>query len=314
MEMVFNEMSVSKEQLSTLDANKMFSSFLHTYSDAVRFNLGFSRSLTTPIDFNALEISSGYYIAQWRNSPSIDKDDKIRFLGICERQNISTPSTEDYQFVQHSDIVGKGFQIAYEKQRPLISIPSAENWKQHTIECLLYDVENEEKQIILKNIYCDESLKTHNEWIKSETKKEHLKIKTSDAFLSSIPSLFPSLVFHRNALAQIKSQVNPVNIPTIVEKLLELEKYFSVWDGGKFDRSAFPPRFISAESGETLSRYKSEHTFEWNGSHILVSYHVRYTGGDIPGRIYISPQHNQRKCLVCSLHTKLPTVSNPKFK
>ncbi len=314
MEMVFNEMSVSEEQLSTLDANKMFSSFLHTYSDALRTNLGLSRSITTPIDFNALEISSGYYIAQWRNSTLVDKDDKRRFLGICERQNISTPSTEDYQYIQHSDIIGKGFQIAYEKSRPLLSIPSTDTWKQHIIECLLYDVENEEeKEIVLKNIYCDESLKTHNEWIISETKKEYLKIRTPDEFLHSIPLLFPSLVFHHNALAQIKNQVNPVNIPTIVEKLLELEKYFAVWDGSKFERSVFPPRFISPESDETLSRFKTEHTFVWDGTQIVVSYHVRYTGGDIPGRIYIYPQHNQKKCLVCSLYTKLPTVSEPKF-
>lgn len=314
MEMVFNEMSVSKESLTSLDANTLFSFFLQTYSKAVGSDLGISRSIITPVDFNALEISAGYYVAAWRNSPTVDRDDKRRLLGICERQNISIPSTEDYQFVQYDDIIGKGFQMSHENQSPLLSIPSSENWKQNVIQCSLYDVENDkESQIALKNLYCDESLNTHKDWLKSEAKKEHSKIRTPDSFLSNIPTLFPSLVFHRNALAQIKGQVNPVNIPTILEKLLVLEKYFSNWDGGKFERSAFPPRFVSPESDETLSRFKIEHTFEWGNSSILVSYHIRYTGGDIPGRIYIYPQHDQKKCLVCSLHTKLPTVSDPKF-
>ena len=314
MEMVFNEISVAKKNLTTLEANTLFSSFLKTYSKAVATDLGISRSIITPIDFNALEISSGYYVAAWRNSPTVDKDDKRRLLGICERQNVSVPSTEDYQFVQYDDSVGKGLQMAYENQSSLISIPSSENWKQNVIQALLCDVENEtESQIPLKNIYSKESLDEHKDWLKFEKNKENSKIRTPDAFLSNIPTLFPSLVFHRNALTQIKSQVNPVNIPTILDKLLVLEKYFSDWDGGKFERSAFPPRFVSPESEETLSRFETEHTFEWDGSSVLVSYHVRYTGGDIPGRIYIFPLHDQKKCLVCSLHTKLPTVSDPKF-
>lgn len=314
MEMVFNEISVSKESLTTFDANTLFSFFLQIYSKAVASDLGISRSIMTPIDFNDLEISAGYYVAAWRNSPTVDRDDKRRFLGICERQNISIPSTEDYQFVQYDDFDGKGLQIAYENQSPLISIPSSENWKQNVIQASLYDVENnEEKQILLKNIYCEESLDVHKDWLQSEANKEHSRIRTPDAFLSNISTLFPSLVFHRNALAQIKSQVNTVNIPTILEKLFILEKYFSDWDGGKFECSAFPPRFVSPESGETLSRFKTEHTFEWEDSSVLVSYHVRYTGGDIPGRIYIYPQHDQKKCLICSLHTKLPTVNDPKF-
>lgn len=314
MEMVFNEISVVRENLTTLDANNLFSSFLQTYSKAVASDLGISRSIITAIDFNALEISSGYYVAAWRNSPTVDKDDKMRLLGICERQNISVPSTEDYQFVQYDDSVGKGLQMAYENQNSLISIPSSDNWKQNVIQATLYDVENnEENQILLKNIYSDESLDVHNDWLKSEKSKEYSKIRTPDTFLSNISTLFPSLVFHRNALAQIKNQINPVNIPTILEKLLILEKYFSDWDGGKFERSAFPRRFISPESDETLSRFKAEHTFEWEGSSVLVSYHVRYTGGDIPGRIYIYPQHEQKKCLICSLYTKLPTVNDPKF-
>lgn len=314
MEMIFNELSVSKERLSVLDANELFSCFLNTYSNAVVADFGISRSITTPQDFNDLEISLGYYVAQWRNSSSVDRDEKRRFLGICERQNISTPSTEDYQFLQFGDTVGRGLQIAYEKQRPLISIPSDESWKQHEIESLLCDVENEEEnKIFLKNIYCDESLRTHSDWIKNETEKEHLKIRTAEAFLSNIPTLFPSLIFHHTALTQIRSQVNPVNIPTIVEKLLMLEKYFSTWDGGKFERSEFPPRFVSPESEATLSRFKADHSFEWEETNLLVSYHVRYTGGNIPGRIYIYPFHEQRKCLICSLHTKLPTVSDTKF-
>lgn len=312
MEMVFNEISTLNEAISTYNANQLFLSFLHTYSAAIK--AGFSRSISTPVDFNSLLISTGYYIAQWRNSPFVDKDSKMRFQGICERQQITSPVYDDCQFVQHEGAAGKGLQIACENQNPLISIPSSKNWEQHYIDCTLYDIESEEeKQLTIKNIYCEESLSIHNEWINERKENEHGDIKTPEAFLANFSILFPSLSFHRNALDQIKNTVNPINIPTIVKKLLELEKYFSSWDGGKFDRSAFPFRFVSPESEATLARFHSEHTYQWEGSNILVSYHVRYTGGDIPGRIYIYPDHSKRKCIICSLHTKLPTVNDPKF-
>ena len=223
------------------------------------------------------------------------------------------PENEDVQYVEHKNIVGKGLQISYESQLPLISFPSEDKWKQHIIDCSLVDIELDTKQnISLKNIFCNESLDEHKEWIINESKRQRPEVKTPEEFLEKLDDFFPSLVFHKNAISQIKTKVSPVDIPVIVNKLLTLEEYFCSWDGKVFDRSAFPRRFVSPESEATLKRYKKQHTYEWEGVNYLASYHVRYTGENVPGRIFIYPHNRLKKCIVFSLHTKLPTVDYPK--
>ena len=313
MQMVFNELSTSKNELPLSEISDLISTFVKTYSEVLKTQSGMHRSIATPINFNDLELAPGYYLAQWRNAPTVDKDEKMRFLGICERQTITTPSFGDTLYVQHTGDVGTGLQIAYEKSSPLISFRSNADWEKHSIQCEVYDIESEkEYEISLKNLFSVESVKEHSEWVKERIQEEYAGIDTPAAFLSQYQKLFPSLCFHRDALDQMRTQINPVNVLTIVEKLLILERYFSNWDGGKFDRSVFPPRFVSPESEESLKRFKKQHTYVWEGHELLVSYHVRYTGGDIPGRIYIFPDHETRKCIVCSLDTKLPTVNDPK--
>lgn len=314
MEMVFNEKSVSNEKLSVSKANELFSLFIKTYSKAVNSKYNISRTILTSVNINNLEISKGYYVFNWRNSTSVDIEERRVLLGLCQRQRETAPEFEDCQYVQLGDIDGKGLQISYECQVPLISIASDEKWKEHHLDCLLYDIEtDEEKQVKIRNIFCEESLNEHKEWLCDESEKAVACISNSEELLQSLSNVFPSLVFHDNAIDQIRNTLNPVTIPTIAEKLYLLEKYFSEWDGNKFEREAFPRRFISPESKTTLSSFEIEHTFEWNGDNLLVSYHVRYTGGDIPGRIYVYPLHKEKKCLICSLYTKLPTVSDPKF-
>lgn len=313
MQMVFNELSTSNNEVSLGEINCLISTFVKTYSEVLKTQSGIHRSIATPINFNDLELAPGYYLAQWRNAPTVDKDEKMRFLGICERQTITTPSFSDTLYVQHAGDVGSGLQIAYEKNSPLISFRSNADWEKHSIQCELYDIESEEEsRISLNNLSSVETVKENSEWIKGRIEEEYASVDTPTAFLSQYQKLFPSLCFHRDALDQMRTQINPVNVSTIVEKLLVLEKYFSNWDGGKFDRSVFPPRFVSPESEETLKRFKKEHTFVWSGRELLVSYHIRYTGGNIPGRIFVYPDHETRKCIVCSLDTKLPTVNDPK--
>ena len=313
MDIVFNELSTASKNLSVVEVNQLVSEFVKTYTKVINTYSGVRRSIATPINFNDLELSPGYYLAQWRNDPTIDREEKRRFLGLCDRQTTTAPSLEDLLYVQCGNCVGMGLQIAYEKNSPVISFQSEDYWMRHTIQCTVCDLENEEEsEISVINFASEESINVHNEWIEDTIKHEYAGINTSTEFLAQYETLFPSLCFHRNALAQMRNQIRPVNIPTIVEKLLELEKYFSTWDGGKFDRSVFPPRFVSAESEATLTKFKDAHTFEWKGRRILVSFHVRYTGGNIPGRIYIDPDYETKKCIIFSMDTKLPTVSDPK--
>lgn len=122
------------------------------------------------------------------------------------------------------------------------------------------------------------------------------------------------MVFHKTAINQIKNQLKGQHVKIVSRKLYELEQYFRTWDGIRFDLDAFPNRSVSPQSKETLKNYENQHTFIFeNGKRIIVSYHMRYTG-NIPGRIYFYPDFETKKALICSLTTKLPTVTDSKFK
>lgn len=130
--------------------------------------------------------------------------------------------------------------------------------------------------------------------------------------LESLDDLFPSLIFHEVALNQLRSEVQVCHVQALCNKLMLLEKYFCNWDGKEFDEKAFPPKSVSPQSKETLKRFEKEHTFSFPHEQIMVSYHMRYTG-NIPGRIYFHPAGEIRKAYICSLTTKLRTVSEPKM-
>lgn len=313
MQLVFNELSLSKDKIDVYTTNLIIKTFLHVYSQ-VQTNCPFvKRGLLTPCDFNDIELFPGYNISKWRNS-SIDPDDKRRLLGICDRQNV-TSSYSDEILVEYQGEAGLGFNIAHENDYPLISFSFSEKWKQPCLVCSVTDLQFEEiyeKELI--NFSDAASCYANDSWMETRGKEELNSINTASAFISCYNEIFPSLIFLDNAIDQINNQVECANIPTIVEKLMKLEKFFSQWDGNGFDTSCFPKRLVSPESKETLSKYRNEHTYKYGESTVVVSYHMRYTGGDIPGRIYFFPDHERKKGVICSLHTKLPTVSDPKFK
>ncbi len=313
MHLVFNELSPYNPQLNFQVVCEIMSKFLSAYSKVNKDYPNQFRIVITPIDMNSLQFSNQENIAKWRNAPTVDRDEKRRWSRICELQLITSPENEDSMFVTFDNIEGKGLQIAFEENYPLISIPSSSVWNKALIKCAMCNLKTEtEAQIKIHNVSSEETVVANRDWIGDRIQKEYQKIRTPQDFLNSYLTLFPSLAFHPNAIDQMEKKISSVNIPTIVNKLMILENYFVNWDGGIFDRSVFPDRFVSPESEETLTRFKDEHTFAWNGRKLLVSFHVRYTGGDIPGRIFIYPDSDTKKCIICSLHTKLPTVNYPK--
>lgn len=313
MQLVLNELSVSETPQNAHDAEKIFNTFLSTYSALIGKYHNISRSIISPVDFNSLYIAPNYCVAQWRNS-NIDPDLRRRFLGLCEHIKQTNPSEDELICETTSGKAGKGIQLASEYVTPLISFSFSEDWKLPQIPCNIYHVEDEniEEGVFLYNFSTNETIIDNNEWLQTELQKSISEIKTPAKLLENLQDLFPSLYFIDYAKRQIAYDLTAVTVPIVVEKLSKLEEYFSTWDGNIFEPQILPPRTISPESKETLTRFKKEHTFLYNEQEILVSYHMRYTGGNIPGRIYFFPDHKTKKGIVCSLTTKLPTVKNPK--
>lgn len=313
MHLVFNELSLLNECNTTKQNEEIFSEFIKTYSCAVRHNVGFSRVIITPVNLNEIEISKGCYVAELRNSKNIDRDLRTQFKRLCDLQDVQIYEDSNLE-ITYGDTIANGMLIAYTNEDFLLSLNNGDSWKPYNIECDLYTLEDDKNEkITLCNLSSCQSIKDNSQVISLKFQDEQMLCTTAEELIRKREEYFPSLLFHRDAIDQIKYDLEKRHIPTVCKKLFQLERYFSTWDGGVFNRDFFPYRSVSPESKETLVRFEKQHTYTFDDRSIVVSYHMRYTGG-VPGRIYFYPDRDLKKARICSLTTKLPTVTEAKCK
>ncbi len=305
MQLIFNELSLN-DMLCVEDGINYFHIFLNTYSKAVK--AGFDRTVLTYIDLNAIQIAKNYYTFQWRNG-KVDRDMLRRYQGLCDRQYICNENYLDYD-VQVNERSGKGIIYAFLHDEVLFSMCSQEVFRSFKIEAQYFSVENEqEKKIEILNISCVEDVDYNLEMWIARKKIEYEEDVEIGEFLDKLQEYYPTLEFGKVARNQLENEIEQQHYKTIRLKLYELERVFSKWDGGQVLETMFQSK-MTPESTETLKRFKDEHTFLVGDKTVLASYHIRYTG-KLAGRIYFYPDRESKKCYICSLTTKLPTVSEP---
>lgn len=310
MQMIFNELSLCTREVHQSEAVRILEQFINTYSKAVKGVDGFERTILTSVDLNSLELTKGYYVSQWRNNTQ-DKDLLRRFVNMCDRQEVLEFSQDEAELICEKGN-GKGLLAAYENESFCISFVSEPYWDMFEIPCHYYSLKEDQTfSVHVYNLSNEVQLEEYSNQITEIREREISGINTPQQLLERLDELFPSLIFHQVALNQLEGQVQACHVGTLCNKLMSLERYFSRWDGKRFEEDAFPSRSVSPQSKNTLERFKKEHTFDFPEEQVLVSYHMRYTG-NIPGRIYFHPANKYKKAYICSLTTKLPTVSEPK--
>lgn len=311
MELVFNELSIPQIISDKETGIESFECFLKAYSYAVS-KYSFSRSILTAHDLNDIIISNGYYSSIWRNDCHTDRDLKTLYKRMCDLQQILEPS-DDLE-ITFEGTAGKGMLIAYIDELFMLSIPSEMKFNQFKIQGDCYSLETDQTtRVTLSNISSVKNIDDNQSEISDYINKHRVEYNSLKELLENISTAFPNLVFGKEARNQIKTQLQIQHLSAVINKLKQLDDYFSHWDGERFDMTCFPNKSVSPESKETLNRYKDEHTFVFDGEPVVVSYHIRYTG-NIPGRIYFYPDQKSKKGLICSLTTKLSTILYPKSK
>ena len=305
MHLVFNELALSDMPQDNAEAKRIMDGFISCYGAIMKSGLRFSRSIKTDRNLNEIDLNGNFPIAQWRNRT--DKDTALAFKAICNRQIVYDLSEDEVELeCEHG--TGKGLLCAYINGEVAISLASDVFWESFHIDSILRDIANDcDQQVRVPNISKEGHINENYEQIRSVFFDEALEYQTAGQLLTDLGSLFPYLLFHNAAIGQLETRVEAQHVPAIARKLFELNEYFSNWADGPFDPNKFKTK-ISPESQATLKKYKKQHTFSYAGSDVVVSYHLRYTG-NIAGRIYFHPDHKTRKGLICSLTTKLQSVS-----
>ena len=312
MKLILNDKSIFKE-CDNFTARHIIEVFLHTYHDVVCQSEGrINRSIISSQSIATIMISRSYGFPVWRNDKDVDIELIRLFKRICDRQQIEILEDENYE-VSFGNIKNGALLIAAIKEYPLLSFITDTKWENSNIDLTIdYITETPSKIITIHNFYNGLN-QDDSDWLKGIPQEDILDVySTPKSLIENMSEVFPNLLFHNTAKKQLENDVQSGWYEQLIYKLSILNNYFQEMNTAYFEKNKFPPRMISEESSETLERFKSKYTFCYADKEYLIKYHIRYTGNSM-GRIYFVPLIEERKGLIYSLTTKLPTVSEPKL-
>lgn len=142
MQMILNELSLCTGAVHRSEAVHKLEQFINTYNEAVKSANGFERAILTSVDLNALELTKGFYVSQWRNSTQ-DRDMCRRFANMCDRQEVLEFNQDETELTCEKGS-GKGLLAAYENEAFCISFVFDPFWDKFEIPCDYYSLEEDQ--------------------------------------------------------------------------------------------------------------------------------------------------------------------------
>jgi len=311
MKLVLNDKSFFKECDKSI-AKIILEVFLHTYHDVIKLAKGkIDRAVLSSQKIETIMVNDSYGFPVWRNDRSVDLELIRLFRSLCERQELNVV-TNDTCEVSFGAIKDGSLLTAVLKEYPLLSFKTDEKWENTNIDVTITYIDKPSEIITIHNFY-NELKQDDIDWINALPNEEHLeKYPTPLDLKNNLTVALPNLLFHDTAIKQLASEVQNSWYRLLFNKLIILNDYFNKANTDHFEKDKFPPRMIGEESDATIARFRSKYTFIYNEEPYLIRFHARYTGNSM-GRIYFVPLMEQKKGLIYSLTTKLPTVSDPKL-
>lgn len=315
MKLVLNELSAKFPVESVEFGRNIMKCFLISYGKMR--NIIHNDQIILDRDYQSIELACNYNIAKWRNDKDVDQELIRLFRSLLNRSETydhsefsSIIKIRNSEFI-HENNGSVGCLIAYETDNCVISFLSEPYWKNNYIEgsylCLNESTGDvDETRVRIINTSCDDNIEAFRREYGKICETELLRsFHSGTDILVQNEMLFPNLVFCKNAVKQLKHEIDCTNIYQISRKLFELQGYFENI-GDIFDKTQL--NHADPESPETLKTYTDEHTFELpNGEHCVFSWHVRFTG-KYEGRIFFRPDASSKKCYIGHIGGKLPTV------
>lgn len=264
-------------------------------------------------DFLAISLYEKYCLAEWLHDELVEKTYRQFMQSYICKYCFYIDST-DFQSefiicIEERDHKGIGCMVAVEHETPIISLISSALWKKFYVDgnyiTITENAELESKKVTLEN------------WT-SITDIEKLKVQFVNNIFVKVTSgqdlwekrsaIFPNLVFCESVKDQLYSDPEHFHIVKIMERLKNLQDYFS----GENDR--YDPKVLGygarteSESVKTNSDLKKYRLFRMpNGEEKYFFDHIGFSGKFSGGRIYFLPSISERKCYIGYIGRHLPT-------
>ncbi len=283
LEMVLNECSLATPAPNQDIARQWMSELLYTVREATKF--GAQRTLRTSREINALEISTQYPVAGWRNDRLVDKE-LIRFFKSLVTKapfyEDAADTIKDKLSLIEVSCSGKksvGLAFAYLTDNLVVSFHSEAIWDQSCLELNVTFVDAIGELVEGKTDIAHASQVRHvqeiRDWI---TKRVRQSIADGQTLWDQRTKLFLRLEFCESVYQQIKNLgVNDPVFRQVVKKLFELQEYCDVWEEGAFDAGKLASK-ATPESRSRLQNPRLNFSFLCpDGVKRIFEWHIRIT-------------------------------------
>lgn len=299
----FNELSLQPLAPDQAEARQRVARFIDVLRALKKTKSGKSLLLRLPEPIDQIPLADGYWFAQWRNDPEVDRDLRREWLALqtnspvlsnLEESHAVQPRIAATYYYREKATAGLG--AAHLLDGIAVGFCAEDCWDLANIELIersLHDDGSEtDKQVTVKHASKVIHVSAHEAWLK----EFFPSVRDGRTLWEKRKELFPILQFCLRTEKQIcdLDAGHPL-LGQIIQKLRGLQRYAATWKIGHFDTESIGFK-VTPESMQTLQMYPDEHTFLCpDEQKRLFSWHARLTPDawrlflypEKPGTIYI---------------------------
>jgi hypothetical protein len=311
LEPVFNDLSAAQPAADLAAAIDRMSRLIRLLRDAP--DHGLDPGLRIPQTFHSFQLGPNYRVFDWLYDTRVSREQTLFLLTLVTRSPYLDQAPEEIQDrallvdLRIEELASDALRAAYLLEVPLISFLEVP-WDHPFVNCeceeLIDDAVTPARPIQLRNISEPDHFPVHADWIRERRKRS---IESAGDLWNRRDSLFPHLEFCPSVEAQlIELRPSEPRFQQVLNKLFDLEGYFSGWGAGAFDPDAFPK--CNPASPETLERYSEDYIHVTSDSRkVVASWHLYLTPGK--GRLYFAADGANRRGIICHVGDKLPDAT-----
>ena len=321
LSLVFNDLSLRCPAPDRHTARERMTEFIGTLKAAVDHKVTVLRMRD---NFGDLPLCLDYPMGAWIGDNSVSRDDRDFVLAYATQYSFIRPYDEDLRGDQEFQSgklsfegrfggeQAEGLGFAHLLNGLALSILSEPCWDTHSLELDCEELEPDSSEIsrrreTLPHVSRSRHVAVDHAGLIAE--RIRTGVRTGSDLLRNATTLFPNLVFCNSACKQIEElTASSIYLPRILDRLFELEKLTSSWEGGNFNYRQI--HNASPESPSTMGRFGDRREFVCpDGQRRMFEWHLK--GLPNAWRIDIVADTKEKKILIGYVGKHLPTASDP---
>lgn len=306
MDIILNELSLRQSSANAAQARAVLDQWLQL-ADAIARQLKVQPVFRAATSLRHMPVAQdGYLFVQWLDD--LHPEEQARALAATAQAPFVRESYPEYRFrgaapTDCYDAECNGFAYAVEQSCLTWSLDSQAHWPEYQYPLVRLTVEADEvyeEMLPAWHLPATGLMPAHQPFLAarlSDTEKSIIQsYRTGAALLRFWQVHFPHLDL-TNEAARTLPLVPTGALPNVIRLLIELQRFFSHWNGVPVNYETALAFKATQESDSRIRDYSQALLIHCpDGETRLMNWHLRYTPG--AGRLYFIPNEAQRRCFV----------------